>query len=186
MAVVFWFRRTEPCCCSGDKPLRLKDCSKVPGKSKCHHRITKGKNKGGYKKKSSCPECCPKNFCPHNCRRDNCKKCKLKGKGQSSRFKDKCLQGSIVKVEDLHQTPMVHPGPSIDNKEDQMTMVDLESYDSDYFREDPHIVQGPSFKVQGLDIDEDIEEVEDLPLDVLQDDHDDVQHVPFLVEGSHF
>jgi hypothetical protein len=174
------------CYCSGDKPHRLKDCSKVPGGSKCRHRITKGKNKGGYKKKSSCPECCPKNFCPHNCRRDNCQKCKLKGKGQSSRFKDKCLQGSIVKVEDLHQTPMVHPGPSIDNKEDQMTVVDLESYDSDYFREDPHIVQGPSFKVQGLDIDEDIEEVEDFPLDVLQDDHDDVQHVPFLVEGSHF
>ena len=179
------------CCCSGDKPHRLKDCSKVPGGSKCRHRITKGKNKGGYKKKSSCPECCPKNFCPHNCRRDNCQKCKLKGKGQSSRFKDKCLQGSIVKVEDLHQTPMVHPGPSIDNKEDQMTMVDLESYDSDYsVREDPHVVQGPSFNVQGLDddddIDEDIEEVEDFPLDVLQDDHDDVQHVPFLVEGSHF
>jgi len=82
------------CSCSGDKPHRLKDCSKVMGPSKCLHRIKKGKNRGGFMKKSSCVECCPKNFCQHKLRRDNCHFCK-----RSSTVKVQCLP---VKVQGLH------------------------------------------------------------------------------------
>lgn len=199
------------CYCSGDKPHRVKDCPKVPGGSKCSHLITKGKNKGGFKKKSSCPECCPKNFCYHKLRRDNCQKCKVKRKGHHG--KSLMIKVPVFKQEMI---PMVHPVPSNGVQENMMTLVNPQSSNS-YLFEDLHIVQdvpGPIFHVQGLDVedfplflqDEDIEDVEDFqfidledehiedgedfPLGVFQDDQDgvsdDVQHVPFLEEGSHF
>ena len=187
------------CSCSGDKPHRLKDCSKVMGPSKCLHRIKKGKNRGGFMKKSSCVECCPKNFCQHKLRRDNCHFCK-----RSLRVKVQCLP---VKVQGLHpeNIQMIDPDPSDFEEEEKMTMVDPECEDLSNVQD----VQGQGFNVQGL------EDVEDSPLvkevglvlfpppppptthfplvvqQSLQDDQDDVQHVPFpyfllLEEGSHF
>jgi hypothetical protein len=157
------------CYCSGDKPHRLKDCSKVPGGSKCHHLITKGKNKGGFKKKSSCPTCCPNNFCPHQCRRDNCQKCKLKGKGQSSRFKgpDNCQK---CKLKGKGQSSRFK-GPDTD-KFLEGSMVKVED------KEDHDIKDVEDFPFA--------DDVQDFPLVDLQDVHDDVAEVPFLVEGSHY
>ena len=198
------------CFCSGDKPHRFKDCSKVPGGSKCPHRITKGKNKGGFKKK--CPECCPKNFCPHKLRRDNCHTCKLKGKGlhgqRSSRFKNKSLEGSSSTPQ-LPTVDPVDPDPSEEeniNPDHFPFNVDVEdNFDHFPLDQEPSIVEpdpsicdeeeninpeSSNFDHFPFDVEdvEDFEDVEDVPLpvpDVLQDDQD-VQHVPFLEEGFDF
>ena len=95
------------CGCAGK---RLKDCPKICGGSRCHHRIEKGTNTGSYTKKSTCPECSPEKFCEHHKRRDKkCngkrKKWKKSGSKDFNKEIDKTGKHSrVVNVRDIDST----------------------------------------------------------------------------------